>query len=116
MTRAESGLPVQADPSPSFLGVNRQSDQSAVHGDDVPILSRLGLADMIEMKKGNIVASAVVLIWGAAILVFAATGGAATSPGGSSYNAGRTAGLVFGLVMLVAGARGLFKALSKHRA
>ncbi len=64
------------------------------------------------MKVGNLIASSVVLIWGAAVLVYAVTSGG--SHGGASYQTGQITALVFALVMVFAGGRGVRKELRKR--
>jgi len=65
------------------------------------------------MKTGNLIASAVFFVWGGAVLVYAATSGGSTHAG-SSYQAGQVAALVFALVMLAGGARGVRNELRKR--
>jgi hypothetical protein len=66
-----------------------------------------------EVKTGNLVASTVILIWGAGVLVYALSSGG--PHGGSSYQTGQVVALVFALVMVFAGGRGLRNELRKRR-
>jgi hypothetical protein len=72
------------------------------------VVSEHGQAvDAVGMKTRNVVLSALVLIWGAAVLVVGALGGS-TPHGGSAYNTGRAAAYVFAGLLILAGARGLW--------
>lgn len=66
------------------------------------------------MKIGNLILSTVVLVWGGAVLLYALTGGGGTH-GGGAYQTGQAIGLVFALVLVFAGGRGLRKELRNRR-
>jgi hypothetical protein len=74
-----------------------------------------GPADENSMKIGNLIASTIVLIWGGAVLLYALTGGSG-SHGSGAYQTGQAIGLVFALVLVFAGGRGLRKELRKRHA
>ena len=63
-------------------------------------------ADGSGMKKGNLIASIVIGLWGAGILLDAFFKDDAVE-GGGAYGAGQTAALVLAIVMVVAGVRGV---------
>ena len=63
-------------------------------------------ADGSGMKKGNLIASIVIGLWGAGILL-AAFFKDDPVQGGGGYGAGQTAALVFAIVMVVAGVCGV---------
>ena len=64
------------------------------------------------MKKSNLVASSLALLWGVAVVLYAVVSSGSHS--GGSFGAGQTAGAVFGALLLIAGARGLIKEVAKR--
>jgi hypothetical protein len=68
------------------------------------------------MKIGNVIASTIALCWGLAVLVGRLTSEAAVQGGSDSYNAGRSAGFVFAVILGLAGARGLYREIQRARA
>ncbi len=66
------------------------------------------------MKIGNVIASTIALLWSLGLLIhhFAGT----PTSGSSAFEAGQLVGVVFGLVLGVAGARGLFKEIQRAQA
>jgi hypothetical protein len=63
-------------------------------------------ADEHYMKKGNLIASSVIALWGAGILFGALVSDDAIR-GDGAYGAGQIAALVFAVVMVGAGVRGI---------
>jgi hypothetical protein len=66
------------------------------------------------MKIGNVIASTIALCWGLAVLIHHFV--AAPAAGSGAYGAGRSAGVLFALVLGVAGARGLYKEIQRAQA
>jgi len=65
------------------------------------------------MRTGNLVASALAVVWGGAVLVYALAGGG--THGSSAYQTGQMIGIVFAAVLLFAGGRGLRREIRKRR-
>jgi hypothetical protein len=64
------------------------------------------------MKTGNLIASSIIALWGAAILVSAAV---RDDPnGGGAYGAGQNAALVFAVAMVAVGGLGIRKELRRR--
>ncbi|MGA2471358.1 MAG: hypothetical protein ABSG64_11790 [Solirubrobacteraceae bacterium] len=63
------------------------------------------------MKRGNVIASVVVLVFGMAVLIHGLAVGAS---GTGAYHAGQVAGIAFGAVLAVAGAGGLWHELRQR--
>jgi hypothetical protein len=68
----------------------------------------------VAVKAGNLIASTVILLWGGAALVYAVASGG-SGLGGNAYQTGQIVGLMFGLLMLAAGGRGIRNELRKRR-
>ena len=66
------------------------------------------------MKTGNLIASSVIAVWGAAILISALLRDDPNT--GGAYGAGQSAALVFAVVMVVAGGFGIRKELRRRAA
>jgi len=62
------------------------------------------------VKSGTLIANAVLLIWGAAVLLYALFG----NPSSGAYGAGQVIATVFALVMVFAGATGVRRELRKR--
>jgi hypothetical protein len=63
-------------------------------------------ADEDRMKKGNLIASSVIALWGTAILLNALLRDDAVR-GDGAFGAGQVAALVLAVVMVAAGVRGI---------
>jgi hypothetical protein len=63
------------------------------------------------MKRGNMIASTVVFVWGAAILIDTAMAGGPQGEG--AYRGGQTGALVFAVVLVVLGAVGVVRELTR---
>ena len=64
------------------------------------------------MKTGNLIASSVIALWGAAILLSAALRDEPN--GGGAYGAGQSAALVFAVAMVAVGGLGIRKELRRR--
>jgi hypothetical protein len=66
------------------------------------------------MKTGNVIASTIALLWGLGVLIhhFAGT----PTSGSGAFEGGQLVGVLFGLVLGVAGARGLYKEIQRAQA
>jgi hypothetical protein len=73
------------------------------------------MAEDTAMKTGNVIASAIALCWGLAVLI--AHFVHSSSRGGSgAYSSGRSAGFAFAVLIGLAGARGLYREIRRGRA